>query len=422
MIATVAWCIPGPGAALAQEPPIPFRPACELLTPDAVSAVLGVTVSPDATMPDAVCSYLDGTQEVASIRLGASPPLVLTRFTGLRAATDTTVGGVPALSTVSGGTGSSAVVAFGSQDRGTVEVQVERAPGADSPLAAARSLAEAIVATGPVTAHATPPTAEPLVLSGSPCRLTTRVELTRLIGRPFADGELDVNQSGCWYRSKDRTAAVSIGIGVGDLGSIRFTDSMALVVGGRAAIDVPMLEFLTVDLGGGQRLGVRIAATDEGIRAEDVPALRVAIAEAALARMAPGAITCPLIATDALLGAGGLDLQPLATVGPDWCWFVTPDDRTGLFLRVVAKRDVAYVRGNLRSAFPDLPPPTDLEVSGRQAAGTTGASGTMLSVRLDKVPGQGRGVLFALLVGADPTATDPLALLASVADVVLDGR
>ena len=83
---------------------------------------------------------------------------------------------------------------------------------------------------------------------------------------------------------------------------------------------------------------------------------------------------------------------------------------------------MAYVRENLTSSLPDLPSLTDLEVAGHQAAGATGASGTLLSVPLEKVRGEGRGVLFAVLVGANPTATEPLALLGSIAAEVLDGR
>ena len=40
----------------------------------------------------------------------------------------------------------------------------------------------------------------------------------------------------------------------------------------------------------------------------DLPAVRSAIAEAALGRMTPGPITCSLVPTDAVLAATGLDL------------------------------------------------------------------------------------------------------------------
>ena len=420
VLATMAWSIAGSGGALAQETPIPFRPACDILTPSAVTVVLGVPVTPDATMPDAYCLYLAGGQEVASVRLSASPPLVLAAL-GLRGATDTIVGGVPALTSVRGDLESSAVVIVGSQDGGTLEIQVDRASGADSPLATARALTEAILATGPVTARASLSTAEPIVPAGSACQLITRAELKRLTGQSFAEGELDVNDR-CVFGSKDHDTDVSLTIAAGDLASLRFTESRELVVGSREALDNPVLAFLLVDLGAGQQLGVQITSKGEGIKAEDLPSLRVAIAETAISRMAPGDITCPLIATDALLGASALDLQPLARTTPRWCWFVTPDQRTGLILRVVAHRDVDYVRGGLRSGLPDLTPPTDLEVAGHHAAGATGASGTMLSVRLDKVPGEGRDVLFAVLVGENPTTTDPLTMLASVAEAVLAAR
>ena len=65
--------------------------------------------------------------------------------------------------------------------------------------------------------------------------------------------------------------------------------------------------------------------------------------------------------------------------------------------------------------------PTDLEVSGHPASGTTGVSGTMLRVHLDGLRGQDGTVLFAVLVGAHPSITHPMAVLESVAAQILGG-
>lgn len=421
VIATMVWSSVWPGWALAQDTAIPFRPACDLVTTDAVSTVLGADVTLGDAIADASCSYLDGDQEVAAVGLSPSPPFVFGRLV-LPGATETTVGGLPALSSTRGTLSTAAgVVIVGLQDGGTLEVRVDRESGATSPLAAARALAEAILASGPVTARASVSTAEPIGYPGSPCELITRAELKRLTGLPFADGKLDVNHSRCRYRTKDEQTEVSLGIWAADLGIVRRETTSTLTVGDREAVFVPATELLAVDLGGGQLLSVRIPAAGTGLKSKDLPALRVAIAETAMGRMAPGGITCPLIPADALLGASGLDFRPIPKNYPNWCWFVTADEQTGLLLRIVAKRDVAYVRAGLRSAFPDLPTPTDLEVSGHPASGTTGPSGTMLHVNLDGSSGQDGTALFAVLVGAHPSAPDPLALLESIAAEVLDG-
>ena len=75
----------------------------------------------------------------------------------------------------------------------------------------------------------------------------------------------------------------------------------------------------------------------------------------------------------------------------------------------------------MSSSFPDLPAPTDLEVSGHPASATTGASGTVLGVDLDGLSGQDGKVLVIALLGAHPSVTDPLAVLESVAAQVLGG-
>jgi hypothetical protein len=419
-IATMAWSSVWSGGVLAQDTAIPFRPACEFVSADAVSAVLGVDVTPADSMPDAYCSYGHGAKQVAEVGLSTSPPFVLARL-ALPRATDVTVGGLPALSSPGGGSGgqfASAIV--GLPDGGILEVRVEFRTAVADPQAAARALAEAILATGPVTAHASVSTAEPIVPAGSPCELVTLGELRRITGQPLTDARLDVNQIRCSYRTKDELAVVSLSIGAGDLGIVRSGNTRTLTVGDREAVFSPAIRILFVDLGGGQLLGVRMEAAGRGFMAKGLPALRVAIAETAMGRMTPGAITCSLIPTDVLLSASGLDLQPIAKAGPDSCWFVTPDEQTGLFLRIAARGDVAYVREGLSSSFPDLPTPTDLEVSGHPSSGTTGASGTVLGVDLDGSSGQDGKVLFAVLVSADPSVTDPLAVLESVAAQVLD--
>ena len=166
--ATMAWSLVLSGGALAQDTTTPFRPACELLTTDAVSALLGVDVTPADGWPYAACSYLHAGDEVAGVYLSPSPPFVLRRI-GPSGATDVTVGGLPALSRTGGGGSSStpASVIVRLVDGGTLEVNVETEAGVADPDTAARALADAILATGPLTAHtSTSPPAEPIRPSG----------------------------------------------------------------------------------------------------------------------------------------------------------------------------------------------------------------------------------------------------------------
>lgn len=87
---------------------------------------------------------------------------------------------------------------------------------------------------------------------------------------------------------------MGLGVGAADLGILRSEKTRTLTVGGREAVFVPATKLLAVDLGGGQLLGVRIEATGKGVRAKDLPALRVAIAQTAISRMTLGAITLHL--------------------------------------------------------------------------------------------------------------------------------
>jgi len=423
VIATIVWSNVWSGGVLAQDTAIPFRPACELVTTDAVSAVLGVDVTPADAMPDAWCSYLHGAQQVAAVGLSPSPPFVLARI-GSFGATDVTVGGLPALSS-SGVVGSGprqASVIVGLPDGGILTVEVETQAGVVDPETAARTLAEAILVTGPLTAHAsTMSTAEPIGPAGSPCELVTLDELRRITGQPFADPWLDVNRIRCRYRTKDQKGEVFLSIGAADLGMVRSKKTRTLTVGDREAVFSPALGALFVDLGGGQLLGVRIQAADKGVEAKDLPALSVAIAETTIGGMTPGAITCSVISTDVVERVSGLDLQPIAKDGPDWCWFVTPDEQTGLFLSISAQPDLATAWEVMNSSFPDLPTPTDLDLSGHPASGATGASGTVLAVDLNGLSGKDGKVLVIALLGAHPSVTDPLAVLESVAAQVLGG-
>jgi hypothetical protein len=423
VIATMVWPVVWSGEVLAQDNAVPFRPACELVTRDAVSAVLGVDVTPADAMPDAWCSYMHGDQQVAVVGLSPGPPLVLRRI-GSSGAVDVTVGGLPALSSP-GPTEVPTVPArliVGLPDGGTLTVEVENETWVADPATAARALAEAILATGPLTAHAsTMSTAEPIGFSGSQCELVTLDELRQITGQTFADAGLDVNEVRCRYRTKDRKAMVSVGIGAADLGLLRSTKTRDLTVSDRQAVFVPATKLLAVDLGAGQLLVVRIQATGRGIKAKELPALSKAIAEAAMGRMTAGAITCAVIPTDEVESATGLDLQPIAKDGPDWCWFVTPDERSGLVLSISPQRDLATAWEVMSPSFPDLPTPTDLEVSGHPAFGASAATGTVLAVDLDGSSGQDGKVLVISLLGAHPSVTDLLAMLESVAAQVLVG-
>lgn len=418
VIAVIAWSSVWSGGVTAEDGATPFRRACDLLTAEAVSAVLGEAVTPAAAMPDAWCSYLHDERPVVEIGLDPTLPLVFAR--PLRA-TEVTVGGLPALS---GSSGHSSVVMVGLPDGGILWVDVGWESGFDSPLALARSLAEAILATGPVTAHASSSIVEPVGFAGSPCELVTLEELERLTGQRFTRTRLDVNRVSCRYRTADRKEELSVSLGPGHFGVQRSGDTVDLTVRDRPAIFVPATRILAVDLGAGQVLGVRAEAVG-GVAVEDLPALRVAIAETAIGRMTPGGPTCSLIATDALLRETGLDVQPIAGAGPDACWFVTPDEQGGLFLRMVtgSRRDIAYARQRVRARFPfaDRTTPADFQVSSHPAFGATGPTGSILRVDLDS-SGRDRKAFFASLDGTHSSVTDPLAVLASIAANVIDRR
>ena len=282
---------PGAGRGPAQDTPISFRPACELLTVDAVSAVLGVEVTPADGMPDAFCSYLVGTQEVASIRLQFQPSVRARSRWAPPGATDTTVGGVPALTSVRGGWGSAAVVIVGSQDGGTVEVQVDRESGADSPLAAVASPRRGDPGDGSRDgAHLRLDRGAHRVRWLRRASSITRAELKRLTGRTFTEG-----------RGRREPEPVRVpypgpedGGGPGHRGGRsrqtalqrddqrprgRLRARRSSPAHATSSWSIWVADSCSASL---------IRTTGKGVTAQDLPALRVAIAEAAIRSDDPG--------------------------------------------------------------------------------------------------------------------------------------
>ncbi len=424
--ATLVWPIAAPGGVLAQDAPIPFRAACDLMPAENASTILGVPVTTDPSEPDAVCSYLHGDQQVAQIVLSPDTPFLMARL-GLTGATAVTLGGLPAMSSPGDAETGSAQVVVGLSDGGILEIEVDDDPGVSDPEATARTLADAVLATGPVTAHADSATnVEAIAPTGSPCDLVTLGELKQITGQPFSITRSSRAKSTCLFSAARGGVMVYLLIEPADLNMVRSKRTRSLTVADHPAIYSPADHLMAVDLGGGKLLGVEVSFLGKGAKLKNLTRTMQAIAETAMGRMAPvdagQAVTCPMIGTDALVAASGIDLQPISGAGPDTCWFLTSDQRTALVLDITMHPDLATAWADAHDMFPDLPDPTDLVVAGHPASGATGASGTVIGVDLDGLTGQDGKVLAVVLLGTVPaTMADPLAALESVASQVVSG-
>lgn len=280
-----------PSSVAAQSESPTFRPACQLADDAAASAALGVEVVGDDSFSNLFCTYMADSATVAIVTLTPDLPLDLAKL-ALPGVTEVTIAGSAALTSPGDESGSMPpAVLVGLADGGALMVNVMPDVGVADPLAGATALAEALLASGPVTAMLPEEASGPaIVVTGDPCELVTLDELGDIVGATFTTAEPD-GGGGCTYQT-DMTESMAIAgltFSDGTLAPLRSGSTTDLMVGDRSAVWWPDLSSLFIDVGGGRVLSVTVMSLSAPVEGESSPAQdqAVAIGELAVGRMTP---------------------------------------------------------------------------------------------------------------------------------------
>jgi hypothetical protein len=409
VLLAVAAAIPAATSAQA-----PYRAACDLLSDDAVSEVLGVEATAQRQGTRQMCNYIDADgNAVGLIWLHSREDLSL--FAMQEGSEPVTIAGVEGITFPIGGQGR---VILALPDGGLLDVTASP-PGTDpeqqQPLAT--SLAEAILATGPVTAvPADRGEVEALYVVTTLCDALTVEQVNEIMGGSYTPPD-GTEEERCFYPETEGFGGITTGLfeDGSDTIDAGTYESEELTVAGRPATWQPQFGFLDVDAGAGRTLHVNAAVFDEV-----EPALRdqlVAIVEAIIPSLTtavpptpPPAAGCdaPL---DELSRITGLELTTATPFAP-LCFYVGPGGaETGVLVGFLPGDDPASA---LEAAdFTSDVEPTPGDVDGRPALITESPEGMAIAVDLDGLP-NGDGLVLLVAVGGLAAGSDALAVTTEV--------
>jgi hypothetical protein len=401
-----------PAATSAQTP---FRAACDLLEDSAVSGILGLDVTAERQGSRTMCFYEDAEQGPAgSILLLSDVDLSL--FAAQEGSEPISVAGVEGVASPFGQEGR---IVLALPEGGLLDLTVDPppVPEAYDARALATSLAEAILAAGPVTAiPADRGEAEALFVVTTLCDAITVEQVNEITGGGV--GSPDGNEEGrCFYPATEGCGGITTGLFEDDeaVNAGTYT-SEEITVAGRPASWDPRFGWLDVDAGTGRRLHVNTGDYDP----ED-PAIRdqpVAIAEAIIPNLTPAAPPPPPPPAECdapledLSRITGLEITTAASFGP-LCFYTAEGGTTmsGVLAGFLPGDDPASA---LEAAeFTSEVAPTPGEVDGHAALIAESPEGTAVAVDLDGLP-NGDGQVLLVAVGGLPEGTDRLAAATEV--------
>jgi hypothetical protein len=425
-VALVALVVSWNGVAAQGGTAAPFRSACDLIGADAVSTIVGDTLTQDEAPASIGCTFSQGGTQQVIVQLIGDQTLPLIRLT-FPATSYTTVGDRTALVTPGDAkTPPSTVVAL---DDGLLVVQVTTdAPGDQQ--AASTSIAQAIIDGGPVLAQ--PPATTgltPLTFQGDLCELVTAQDLRQAMGSKFTVLLHDATQ--CTYQGTGRSQElVSVSMLPLPLNMMRTKATTDVTVADRPALLIPKEGALLVDLGGGQVLQLVVSAspTPKGAAAKKLAKQAEQVAAAAVGRMTPAtasaspttATVCSLLSADALSSATGIEFSHVAPLGDMGCDYTSTDQRTGVLVSLNAADSLDAAWSSAGQSFGLPATPTHTTVEGLPAYDALiGTDAAAVAVDLTGTPA-GDGQVLGLLLLADPAAPgDPLASALSLADLAV---
>jgi hypothetical protein len=396
----------------------PYRAACDLLSDAAVSSALGAEVTAQRTGTRSQC-YYSGPDGGLPVSIWLNGDADLSTFSSQDGVEPITLAGLEGVWWPSQ---NRLIVALA--DGGLLDLTVYGQGGA-APKDAAAALAEAILASGPVTAvPADKGPADGLYLEGSMCDVFSPDEVNAITGGSYGplDLESEADDPNCTYQGPAGFVIFVLSTDYGRTVDTGTYTSEDLVVAGRPAIWDSVQEFLTLDAGDGRTLAVGFSAN------EPDPATRrdqaIAIAEAIIPKLSSEAPPVPESAEcdaplDELSRITGVELvagMPLGAV----CFYTSgSSSQQGVVIGVLAGDDPAAALEAAGFTSEVAPAPTD--VDGRAALVVDAPEGSSLAVDLDGTPG-GDGQVLVVVVGGLAEGSDQLAIATEVVRYLIAQR
>jgi hypothetical protein len=377
----------------------PYRGACDLLTDEAASGILGVEVAAQREGPRTQCFYTGA--EASPVTIWLNPDATLSMFASQDGVESLSVGDLEAIWWPS----QSRLIAtlpFG----GVLDLSTS-GQGGSQPKDGAVALAEAILASGPVSAI--PPDkgpAESLYLEGSMCDILSPDEVNAITGGTFGPLE-DLSEGGddpnCTLQDPSGFVIFVLSDDLGHTVDAGTYTSEDLAVAGRPAIWEPDREFLTLDAGDGITLAVGFSSNEPDPETRKPQA--VAIAEAIVPRLSTDAPAVPesaecTVSLDDLSRITGLEIVNGVPFGPV-CYYASADPsmQRGALIGVLPGDDPAAALEAAEFSSEVAPTPSDFE--GRAALVVDTPEGASIAVDLDGLPAGDGQVLLVAVGGLD---------------------
>ena len=382
----------------------PYRGACDLLDDQAVSDAIGSPVTSTRTGTRAQC-FLSGS-EGAFVTIWLNSDADMSMFAAQEGVEPVTVAGLDGLWWPS-----QSRLILTLPEGGLLDLSVAGLEAASMELVS--GLAEAILATGPLTA--VPPDkgqAQGLYLDGAMCDVFSPDEVNAITGGTYGplDFPPEADDPNCTY--EDPTGFV-IAVLSNDFGSTVDTGTYTsedLTVADRPAIWEPDREFLTVDAGDDRTLAVGFSSNEPDPTARRDQA--IALAEALIPKLSTVAPPTQQAAEctaslDELSRITGVEIATATPFGLICFYMSTAGTQQGAIIGVLAGDDPATALA--AAEFSSSVDPTPTDVDGHAALAADSPEGAMVAVDLDGLPG-GDGQVLLVAVGGLPEGSDQMAV------------
>jgi hypothetical protein len=397
-LATVA-AFPAPTGAQT-----PFRGACDLVDDQAVSDALGSAVTSQRTGTRAQCSYTGSEGGYATIWLDSDADMSM--FAAQEGVEPVTVADLDGLWWPSQNRLILTLPEGGLLDLSMAGLEV----ASMDPVSA---LAEAILATGPLTA--VPPDkrqTEGLYLAGAMCDVFTPDEVNAITGGTYGplDFPPEADDPNCTYEDPSGFVIAVLSNDFGKTVDTGTYTSEDLTVADRPAIWEPDREFLTLDAGDARTLAVGFSSNEPDPVAHRDQA--IALAEAIIPKLGTEAPPEPETAEctaslEELSRITGVEITSATPFGPVCFYMSSSGTQQGALIGILPGDDPAAA---LEAAdFSSSVEPTSTDFDGHAALQVDAPEGASLAVDLDGLPG-GDGQVLIVAVGGLPAGSDQMAV------------
>lgn len=414
-----------------------FRPACDLVSAEQVSGIMGGTFTAQELGP--IYCALEGEGVAIFVSLDEMAGLELNRLV-LPDAEDLTIAGHEALFSAAGDQ-LPATLVVGLEDGGVLRVQVTQSGDVGRDVgAAATAIAEAIFASGPVLARPPETASGPrLDFEGTVCELVRLEDMVAVTGDERYSTMTEDFAESCTYSSADFTLFVNVSVTEGELFLFQSSTAVDVSVGGRSGLWSPdMLNSLFVDIGGGRLLQVAVLVAQGS--PDELQAMTQAVAELAISRMhesgdpvegsggadPPEVVAgpaCDLLSAEEVAAITGLPFSRASDTDSsgESCSYSTDDPGNEPWFVIVAQAEMTDPAAALAAFAQDmagLPEPESLEVAGQPALRGGNETVAVAVVDLDGLV-EGTDQVLAVVWFFPPPGVDVGALVVQLAEAAV---